>query len=93
MGRSRRGKRSRVKEQQRYVKKMVNKQSWRDRRSAETINVLTSGDILWQLTNIFEVAEIPVADNFSQGEVLIDSRGEGSLQKDNLKIRGRRRVR
>ena len=57
----------------RLAKRLLLSLSFRDRRQAETVNILSAKDV------ISELGQAPF--DVVRGEVLVDSRGRGSFQK------------
>jgi hypothetical protein len=70
-------KRSANKLQQRKIRGIILRGSYYDRRLGETVSKLTREDVMGQLKEPVEVHLVP---DIARGEVLIDSRGRGSLQ-------------
>ena len=56
--------------------------AFHDRQTAEEVNQLTKDQVADLLLIEFGVLEVS-ANRFERGEVLIDSRGQGSLQQVN----------
>ena len=71
--------RTQIQEQRRKAKQIVVSSAFMDREKAESINVLSPHQILIKLTEDYPEVHVRAAQ-FSQGEVLIDPRGQGSLQ-------------
>jgi hypothetical protein len=70
-------KRSQNKLQQRKIQTIILNGSYHDKQHGETVSKLTREDVMGQLKAPVEVNLIPEIET---GEVLIDSRGRGSLQ-------------
>ncbi len=87
MSRTRRGRRSQTARLQRVVARIVSNASHRDYRKSESVNVLTEDQVLGFLleaegrdgTLVGEL--IPASGMFTRGEVISDSRGQGSQQQ------------
>ena len=62
------------------MRRYVGKKSFFDRRRNEVINTLSVVEIRTAVTNRFGYVSMNIARRYSQGEILIDGRGEGSLQ-------------
>ena len=64
---------------------MVSTKSLRDYRKSENVNILSEGEVLYYLANKFTRTRIGELVKFSgmfkKGEIISDSRGEGSQQK------------
>lgn len=73
-------KRKEIIEQRRKAKQIVVSSAFMDREKAESVNLLSPQQILIKLTEDYPEVHVR-AVHFTQGEVLIDSRGEGSLNK------------
>jgi len=83
---SRRGTRSRTAHLQRVVARIVSKAAHRDYRKSESVNLLTEGQVLSCLLDAeipgASIGElIPASEMFGRGEVISDSRGQGSQQQ------------
>lgn len=74
-----RGRRSEFNRQRRFVKQLVVETSRHDRVRAEKVCMLNNGQISDALSKRFDCVVVG-ADCFDKGEVIIDSRGKGSLQ-------------
>ena len=74
-----RGKRSEFNKQRRFVKQLVVNTARHDKIRAEKICMLNNEQIADSLKTRFECVVLG-ADCFDKGEVVIDSRGKGSLQ-------------
>jgi hypothetical protein len=70
-------KRNQRKLQERRIRGIILRGSFYDRRLGEAVSQMTRLDVLAQLTEPVEVHLVP---DVERGEVLIDSRGTGSLQ-------------
>ena len=86
MSRTRRGKRSQIARLQRVVARIVSKASHRDYRKSESVNVLTEDQVFKLLAETqrdgAQVADLlPASEMFTRGEVISDSRGQGSQQQ------------
>ena len=89
MSRTRRGRRSQTARLQRVVARIVSKASHRDYRKSESVNVLTEDQVLGFLLEAeprgrdgIQIGElIPASGMFTRGEVISDSRGQGSQQQ------------
>jgi len=75
-----RGQRSPEGLQRQAVRKLVFTQSRRDRLQAENINLLSREQIVEELSKQFDGVVLCTV-KFERGEVLLDSRGRGSLQQ------------
>jgi hypothetical protein len=64
--------------QRKVIRRMILTSSFRDRIKCETVCRLSRADILASLTCLVDVDVVP---DVEVGEVLLDSRGEGSFQK------------
>ena len=62
------------------MRRYVGKKSFFDRRRNEVINTLSVVEIRTAVTNRFGYVSMNIVRQYSQGEILIDGRGEGSLQ-------------
>jgi hypothetical protein len=65
--------------QRRAAEEIVGANVYRDKRIDETVNTLTAGEILVLVSKEVGDCAISVFNQYSQGEVRTDSRGEGSL--------------
>lgn len=63
--------------QERKIRGIIQRGSYYDKARGETISKVTRLDIIGQLK---EPIEIHVVPDLEKGEVLLDSRGKGSLQ-------------
>jgi hypothetical protein len=72
-------KRSYRKLQARKARSIILRNSFHDRKSSEVVSKLSRLDVLTMFSGLVEVHLIP---DIEKGEVLIDSRGRGSLQRD-----------
>ena len=70
-------KRSTKKLQQRKIQTIILNGSYHDKQHGETISKLTREEVMGQLKEPVEVYIIP---DIEKGEVLVDPRGNGSLQ-------------
>ena len=77
-------KRSRVARIRRTTARIVSTNSHRDRQKSESVNTLNPGQVLYELTNKLPKYRLddllPHSDMFEKGEVIADSRGQGSQQ-------------
>lgn len=77
-------KRSRQARIRRTTARIVSTHSHRDRQKSESINILTPGQVLYELTNKlsrYKITELlEHIDMFDKGEVIADSRSQGSQQ-------------
>lgn len=71
--------RQEISDQRRKAKQIVLSSSFMDRLKAESVNLLSPQQILIKLTEDYPEPYMTAVRQFTQGEVLIDSRGEGSL--------------
>lgn len=78
-------KRSREAHIRRTTARIVSQNAYRDRSKSESINVLTQGQVLKKLIDKLPKHRIndllEYRDMFDRGEIISDSRGEGSQQK------------
>jgi hypothetical protein len=74
-------KRSPRKLQERKIRGIILHGGFHDRKHWEIVNTLTRVDVMARLKEPVEVHLIPDLEN---GEVLIDLRGKGTLQKSNV---------
>jgi hypothetical protein len=65
---------------ERRIRGIILRGSFNDRKGAEIVCQVTRLDVLRQLTGPVEVCKVP---DVEKGEVLADSRGRGSFQKEN----------
>jgi hypothetical protein len=73
------GKRSPVNLARRMAVKLVFEHAFLDKEKGEIVSTLDRGDIVKLLSlGEFRVSDVP---DVEKGEVLVDSRGEGSLQR------------
>jgi len=79
--RTHRGRHSRRNNAQYLVYRFVLNNAFHDRDRSERINTVTSAEIVKFITNHVEEVTVDLAAQFERGEVLVDSRGEGSLQR------------
>lgn len=81
-------KRSREAHIRRTTARIVSNNSHRDRRKSESINTLTPGQVLYELANKlirYRITDLKEhCDMFLKGEVIADSRGNGSQQSVDL---------
>lgn len=74
-------KRSEYARQRKYVSRLVSKNSHRDYRKSESVNILTEADLYDALTEEFGVPHPAVIQSYNRGEIISDSRGQGSHDK------------
>lgn len=74
-----RHKRSELSQQRRFVKRLVLQCAFQDRQRSESVNILSSEAMVVSASQAFDYF-MPGLDNYEQGEVLADSRGNRSLQ-------------
>ena len=67
--------------QRRYISRLISQQAYRDTRLAESINTLTHRQIETSLLDKYGAVATPYHLRHTRGEVISDSRGEGSLQQ------------
>jgi hypothetical protein len=70
-------KRCRKEAQRRLARMIILSSSFRDRVKCESVSTLSRADVLGLLTGLVDVDVVP---DVVVGEVLMDSRGEGSFQ-------------
>jgi len=81
-------KRSEESLQRREARKIVQRFAFQDQKLAETVNRLTPEQIVGQLQLVFpECVTYHFAAQYGQGEVLVDSRGRGSFQGQNVETK------
>ena len=73
-----RGGRSQYARKRKYASCLVSKESHRDLRKSESINVLTEADLYDALTEEFGVPHPAVIKAYDRGEVISDGRGQGT---------------
>jgi hypothetical protein len=78
---AKRGLRSVYAKQKRAARKILLEQSYRDPEKAENINLLNHSAMTDELNRKFQHVIMSVVLQSDKGDVLVDSRGEGSLQK------------
>ncbi len=71
-------KRSQYYRQRKYISRVVSKAAHRDNRKSESINVLTEADLYDALAEEFGVPHPAVIRSYDRGEIIADSRGQGS---------------
>lgn len=76
-----RRRRSEIARQRRFIRRLVRKKSFQDRRVAESVNVLGTFEIAGAVSNRFGSVWLGAVDEFTRGEILSNGRGEGSLQQ------------
>lgn len=81
MARNNRRRRSEIARQRRFVRRLVRRKSHQDRRLAESVNVLGEFEIAGAVNVRFGSVWLGAVDEFTRGEILSNSRGEGALQK------------
>lgn len=62
----------------RQIRGLIFTNARQDRQRAETVNMLSSTEILTALAGPVQVCHVP---DVVKGEVLVDSRGQGSFQR------------
>ena len=67
--------------QRRYINHLVSRSSYRDVSLNESINLLTPRQLEDSLLDKFGAVRTGLHLQFTRGEVVSDSRGEGSLQQ------------
>lgn len=77
-----RGRRSAFNEQRRFVKRLVANTARNDRVRGEAVCILDKGQIVDALKQSFSSVIVGTAC-FEKGEIVVDSRGKGSLQIPN----------
>ena len=77
MRRTRRGRRSIRAKMRRFISRLLSREAERDRRKAESINVLDIRDIARAVRRRFGTVDWRIFDEVVKGEILSDSRGEG----------------
>jgi len=76
-----RGKKSSLRQKQkRQIRQAVFSHSFHDREKAESINLLTNAQIIDLMLADYRFVHMDLV-NMSRGEVIVDSRGEGSFQR------------
>jgi hypothetical protein len=75
-----RHKRSEISEQKRFIKRLVFQCAFQDQQRCETVNILSREAIASSVSETFDYVLFGLAD-YERGEVLTDSRGNGSLQQ------------
>jgi len=79
--RGKRGKGSSLRsKQKRQIRQAVFSHSFHDREKAESINLLTNAQIIDLMLTDYRFVHMDLV-NMSRGEVIMDSRGEGSFQR------------
>lgn len=83
MGRTRRGRRGTgIRTQmRRFISRTISKNAHRDTKKKESINRMTSGEVAYEVFNKFNIFDPLLVKDIDLGEVLSDTRGEGSLQR------------
>ncbi|MEM3013425.1 MAG: hypothetical protein QXI71_02180 [Candidatus Bathyarchaeia archaeon] len=76
-----RGKHSLEHNLKRSLKGLLLSHAYLDRERAETVNRLGSQEVLEYLSARYEFVPITLVADLERGEVLLDSRGGGSLQR------------
>ena len=77
---SRRGTRSIKAEMRRFISRLLSKEAYRDLRRAESVNLLDRPDIAREVRTKFGTVDWALFEDILRGEVISDSRGQGSLQ-------------
>lgn len=67
-------------DQRRKAKQIVVSSAFMDREKAESVNLLSPQQILIKLTETYPEPYMTAVKQFTQGEILIDPRGQGSFQ-------------
>jgi hypothetical protein len=62
----------------RQIRRLIFSHGFQDHKRAETVNKLSTDEILAALTGPVQLCQIPQVE---KGEVLVDSRGQGSFQR------------
>lgn len=79
--RGRRGKTSWLRQKQKWqIRQAIFSHSFHDREKAESINLLTNQQIVDLMLTDYRFVHMDLV-NTSRGEVIVDSRGEGSFQR------------
>lgn len=78
---TRRGRRSPRARMRRFISRLLSRHAHRDFRKAESVNILGEDIIAREVKQRFGAVDWSLIFNITRGEVLSDSRGEGSLQK------------
>ena len=73
--------RSNAARQRRYVNRLVSTNSYKDYGKQENVNTLTSEELEWRLIETFGDVRTGLHLQFERGEIIADSRGDGSLQQ------------
>ncbi|HJW98433.1 MAG TPA: hypothetical protein VJ529_04820 [Candidatus Bathyarchaeia archaeon] len=71
-------KRSKKSLQKRQIRNIILSNSIFDKTRCETVTIISKTDLLIALTGRIKMSEVP---NIERGEVLIDSKGKGTLQQ------------
>jgi hypothetical protein len=71
-------KRSRKSLQKRQIRSIILSNSIYDKTRCETVTIISKTDLLIALTGQIKMSDVP---NIERGEVLIDSKGKGTLQQ------------
>ncbi len=82
MRQRRRGRRSPEAQQRRMVNSIISRESHKDPQLQEAINVTIAADLYDALAYKFGNVMTSVLSLFEMGEVLIDGRGQGSMQRE-----------
>jgi len=77
----RRGRRSVRAKMRRFISRLLSREAHRDRVKSESINTLGEMEIAYAVQKRFHHIDWGLIHQVHRGEVLSDSRGEGSLQK------------
>lgn len=78
-----RGRRSQEAQQRRFVNSVVSRGAHKDLLLKESINVTGIADIYDALARRFGTVISSALTMFHKGEILVDGRGEGSLQREH----------
>lgn len=65
----------------RFISRLISREAERDRRKAESINTMSVDAIALAVRDRFGTVDWRLFDDVLKGEILSDSRGEGSLQQ------------
>lgn len=77
---SKRGQRSQTAKQKRQAKKIINQNSYYDKKLKERINTITQQQLYNTLKKTNGYVPIGITKKWEQGEVLADCRGKGTQQ-------------
>ncbi|MFQ6053339.1 MAG: hypothetical protein ACE5OO_03805 [Candidatus Bathyarchaeia archaeon] len=65
----------------RFISRLVSKAAHRDREKSESVNILETEELARAMRARFRTVDWRLVNDLVRGEVLSDSRGEGSLQQ------------